>query len=428
MSSHAPSNSKYPAWCTIAISCGLFLLAFAGYALSPVKTSFDSRVSLHTAMSIAYGEGGDLTNYTAQMPPGGEYVIQHVNGRAYNRYPIGASLLAIPGVVVASIVSPAFLDRLREGKTDRFEMMVASAVGAAAVVIFFWLILSKFQSGVIAAGSTFVFAFCTSMWSTATRGLWGHGPLVLMLVIAMLLLERSRERPDLTQYVGLPLAFAFLSRPTAIVPIVVITGYILLFRTRWLVRYVCWAAVIAVPWMAYNIFAYTRPVPAYYRLGLGAGEFSRWEGFLGNLISPSRGLLVYSPILILSVTGFLIAIRDRDQRPLNATYGLIIILMFVTIAAAPMWWAGHSFGPRFTTDVIPLLVYFTSFNFVVFSRLYYSARVAAITAAVLLSMTSFAMHAQGALRQATLNWNVVPDNIDHNPSRAWDWRDPQFAR
>ncbi len=25
-----------------------------------------------------------------------------------------------------------------------------------------------------------------------------------------------------------------------------------------------------------------------------------------------------------------------------------------------------------------------------------------------------------------LKWNVIPNNIDQNPSRLWDWKNPQF--
>jgi len=38
------------------------------------------------------------------------------------------------------------------------------------------MILSQFQSLPIALASTFIFAFSTSIWSTATRALWQHGP------------------------------------------------------------------------------------------------------------------------------------------------------------------------------------------------------------------------------------------------------------
>src|SRR5262249_16622100 len=144
------------------------------------------------------------------------------------------------------------------------EQLIASIVGAAAGVVFYWLILSQFQSQAIALGSTAIFSFGTSMWSTATRALWAHGPLVLMLVIAMLLLVRARQRPQLVQYLGLAVAMAYLMRPTAIVAIIVFSTYVLLLHRPWFVRYVCWAMLVAVPWLVFNFSIYHYLVPAYY--------------------------------------------------------------------------------------------------------------------------------------------------------------------
>lgn len=424
-------KSRMSRYLAVSITLGLFAISFAVYAISPVTWSSDSRVSLHTAMSLAYGEGGDLTNYMPVMPSYGAYVIEYPDGRPRNLYPIGPSLLAIPGVIVASWIQPDFAQRLREeGGTDGLEKTLASIIGAAAAVTFFWLIYERFQSMWIAGSSTFIFAFCTSMWSTATRALFGHGLLVLMLVIAMLLLQRSRRQPGLVQYVGLPLAFAFLSRPTAAVPIVVISVYILVFYRPWFIRYLCWAALIAIPWIAYNISIYGGLFPTYYLHGLGKGQdsVSMWESLAANLVSPSRGLLVFSPVLIMSISGFLLAMREHEQRPLHVAYGLIVVLMLLTIANAPVWWAGGSFGPRFTTDLVPFLAFFTSFNFAQFSKFRYRVRRAATGATIVLAVASLLIHSQGAIRRETWIWNAVPNNIDENPSRVWDWRDPQFAR
>ena len=405
----------------------LFAIIFLIYAASPINTSYDSQVSLHTAMSLLHGKGGDLTDYMREMP-GDTYVLEYPDGKPRNRYPIGPSLLALPGVFIASWILPDFADRLRKGRTDCLEKIFASVIGAMAAVVFFWLIYDHFQSIWIAGSSTLIFAFSTSMWSTATRALFQHGPLVLMLVIAMLLLQRSRNRPALAQYAGAPLAFAFLCRPTAIVPIVVLSTYVLWFHRRRFIHYLCWAAVITVPWIAYNISIYGVPFTAYYLTGLGQGQSSMWESVLGNLLSPSRGLLVFSPVLIFSISGFVLAMCEHQERPLNIAYGLIVALMFVIIVRAPIWWGGHSFGPRFTTDLLPFLVFFTSFTFAHFGKPGNRARMTAISGAVVLAIASLLIHAQGAIRPEPLAWNAVPDNIDNDPARAWDWRDPQFMR
>jgi hypothetical protein len=117
---------------------------------------------------------------------------------------------------------------------------------------------------------------------------------------------------------------AYVIRPTASIPIAVITVYVLALHRQWFLRYMGWAMLIALPWIAFNIATYGAILPSYY-LGLSyAGEGSFSTALLGNLFSPSRGLFIYSPILLLSITGFVIAVREADERMLNVAYGMIV--------------------------------------------------------------------------------------------------------
>jgi hypothetical protein len=82
-----------------------------------------------------------------------------------------------------------------------------------------------------------------------------------------------------------------------------------------------------------------------------AGPF--WEGFYGLLVSPSRGLLVYSPILILAGWGMFRVWRDprfERLRPLSVAVVLLLVLQ------APWfnWHGGWSFGYRLMVDAMPL--------------------------------------------------------------------------
>ena len=252
----------------------------------------------------------------------------------------------------------------KQPATD-LEKAIASVVGAATVAVFFWVILTQFDSVPVALSASLIFAFCTSMWSTATRALWQHGPLVLMLSIAMLLLARTRRRPDLVQYVGVPLALGYVMRPTASLPIAVISVYVLIYHRAWLARYLAGAALVAIPWLVYNLSIYHALLPDYY-VGGAVAQFSPqsqlWDGLLGTLFSPSRGLFIYSPVLLFALSGFALALRDPAQRPLHIGYGVIVAVHTTIMAATAIWWAGHAFGPRYLTDVIPFLVYFTAFN------------------------------------------------------------------
>ncbi len=412
----------------VLLSVALFAFLLAVFAASPVITSTDSRWAIHTAMSFAKGHGGDLTEYLPIVAQQKFYSIEFPDGWPRTRYPIGTALLVMPAVVVAAWLRPDWARGLSTGMPVRTEQFIASIVGAAAGLVFYWVILSQFQSQAIALASTAIFAFCTSIWSTATRALWQHGPLVLMLSIAMLLLVRARRRPELIQYVALPLAMAYLIRPTAIVSIAVLSTYVLLYYRSWFVRYMCWAMLIAIPWIAFNFAIYHRPVPPYYHREAFSVFTQFTEGLLGNLFSPSRGLFVFSPVLLFALSGFVLALRDREQRPLHLAYGAIIGGNMIIIGAASRWWAGHAFGPRFTTDIVPLLVYFTAFNFRLPETFRPRTQIAVSAAIAVLALVSLTIHAQGALRYETWQWNLNPRNIDDDPSRAWDWRDPQFAR
>jgi hypothetical protein len=231
---------------------------------SPVRTPFDSRWSIHTALSLFEGQGGDLSDYLPVLEKNDFYAIEFPGGRPHTVFPIGVSILVAPIVGVIALIDPSFKSMLREHVPANLEKVLASLIGAVAAALFFWVVLGQFQRVSIALVTTIIFSLCTSMWSTATRALWQHGPLVLMFVITMLLLQRARKNPPLIQYVGLPLAFAYAIRPTASIPIVVITGYIIIYYRAWFIRYVVGASLIAVPWIAFNLEIYGAILPPYY--------------------------------------------------------------------------------------------------------------------------------------------------------------------
>ncbi len=412
---------------TALAALGLFLALVAIYVASPMRTPYDSRWSIHTADSFLHGHGGDLSAYLPVLEKNQFYFIDYEHGRPHNGYPIGVSLMAAPFVAVIELVNPSFADLLKEQVPDNVEKVLASIFGAAAAVLFFYLVLDRFRQWAIALASTLIFALCTSMWSLATRALWQHGPLVLMFVTAMLLLQRAKDRPALVQYVSLPLAFAYIIRPTAAVPIVVISAFVLLYHRKFLIRYLGWAMLFALPWLAFNVVTYGRILPPYYLLlspgGTAASAFG--EALAGHLISPARGLFIYSPVLLFALPGFVLAWRDRTERPLHLAYAAIVVLILIAISLFPAWWAGHSFGPRYMIDVLPFLAYFTAFSF----DLRPGARRGAVLAVIgVLAAISFTIHLRGATRSGPWAWNVSPEDVDKNPARLWDWRDPPFLR
>ena len=104
------------------------------------------------------------------------------------------------------------------------------------------------------------------------------------------------------------------------------------------------------------------------------------------------------------------------------------MLHTVLISNFSIWWGGHSFGPRLMTDIVPFLCYFVAFNFQLGDAVASWKRQAVAAVVAMFAAVSFLIHAQGALRNPPMAWNATPDNIDQNPSRLFDWSDPQFMR
>src|SRR6202000_3120944 len=82
----------------------------------------------------------------------------------------------------------------------------------------------------------------------------------------------------------------------------------------------------------------------------------------GELISPNRGLLIYTPIVLFSIVGAIRAarIQTRDAARLVWLAGASVVLL-LGYAFYPLWFGGWTYGPRFLTDTMPvaclLLVY-----------------------------------------------------------------------
>ena len=105
----------------------------------------------------------------------------------------------------------------------------------------------------------------------------------------------------------------------------------------------------------YNTLRFGLPWKTGYQLT--RGEFFTtppWIGFYGLVLSPFRGLIWFSPVLLAALPGFR---RFRRTHPpeADALAGIvgIYLLLFSTWW---MWWGGFAWGPRFLLPIIPLLV------------------------------------------------------------------------
>jgi hypothetical protein len=405
----------------------------------------DSMWSIPTAVSLLDHGDANLDEYLPVLKARGFVLTQRIGDHYYTIYPLGASIMAMPGVLalrpVAAAVTrfaPTLWTALANTQSRRG---CGPVVGEPIVTLHSWtehLIASAFVAGttviiyLIAVGETsvfgavavaLIFAFGTSAWSTASRALWQHGPSMFLLSLALLILLRGGR----LFWVGLLLAGAYVVRPTNLIPLVGAAGWVLGSRPRRLPEFLLGVASVFALFVLSNLSIYGSWLSPYYRPGFYSSNAFIAEALAGDLISPNRGLFVYSPVLLLSLMGFALKVASRRQTLLDLSLAACIIGHWIAIAAANgNWWAGHSYGPRFFTDLLPYLIYFI---IPVVAWLDSASGVRRLAVAALLgvtALTSVAMHAQGALNPETSAWNGYPVNIDLEPVRVWDWRRPQF--
>ena len=303
------------------IPAAVFTVVYVTHFLSGVIASGDSRWCIHTAQSILQEGNANLDEYPDDLKDNDYYWIEKIDGHCYTRFPIGASLVALPFVFVIDhafkiafplipTLEPFLIRHCGKPLTHitvttihwRIELAIACFVVALASV-FMYLLAREILSVRTALLITFLYAFCTSSWSIASRSMGQHGPSMLMLGIALYLYVVARRRPAVAQYISLPLAFAYVVRPTNSIPIAIITLCVLLEYRRYFVKYLLWAAPVTIPFVLYNFHIYHAPISTYYlpqRLG---STTTFLEALAGLLVSPSRGLVVYTPVCLLCFVG-----------------------------------------------------------------------------------------------------------------------------
>lgn len=404
----------------------VFLAAYLVYDSSPVTTSFDSRWSIPTALSLLREGNTDLDEYYRPEFEK-DFRIEKVGNHYRAIYPVGAPLVALP--FVAAIERLEGRDVLVEhARTERF---VASVVVALAVAVMF-VLASRRAGAAVGLAVAAVLAFGTPAWSVASRALWQHGPSMLALAVALRIATEAEREPDLIRYASLPLSISFAFRPTNAIPIAAFALFVLIHHRRRFLRFLFWALPASLALLAYHLAVYRSVLPPYY---LHAASYVPTyvaphsaadvpAALAATLVSPSRGLFVYCPALLFAVWGAAIALRGRDRL---APYLLgALALHWIALSSWRMWWGGHSYGPRMFCDVLPLAAYFL---IPAFARLRARGSIGWPGVALALALAAGAfIHFRGANHFEVWKWNFVPESVDTAPRRVWDLRDIQFLR
>ena len=342
-------------------------------------------------------------------------------GHLRSRYPI-----AIP-VLITPLYAPAlwWLEHNQVSDDDvrfRLAVVVMERVGAAAIasasVALVFLALCRLTRPTLAAGIATAYAVGTNTWSTSSQALYQHGPAELALAgLSLCLLADDTRRTVIAA--GFFAAIGVLARPTMGVFAVCAVLFVWWERPRHRLAFAALTVLGGVALIAYNV--------AFFGHGLGGYadivRFFRWPNLTrltGLLISPSRGLLIYTPAAALSLPQMLRGRGAAHAWLKYAAAGVVGYLLLYTCFGG--WWGGYAYGPRFLTDTLPALAILAAPTV---ERLWQNPK----GRALIVGLTTWGVVVQAiGVYCDDRSWDALPVPVDRQKGRLWEWGDPQILR
>ncbi|NKQ35397.1 MAG: hypothetical protein HF973_07245 [Chloroflexi bacterium] len=344
--------------------------------------------------------------------------ILNIDGRFYNYFPAGPSLLSLPAILVTKAVGWDM--RLPQDNVNAQRLL--SSLTAVAMV---WLVygiarpyLPHRDSLVITAvsifGSTLISALGVALWSINYS--------VIFIGLSLLLITRYDSGKSATVHpwlLGMLLFLAWFSRAAAAAFILPVFPYLLVTDWRQMVKTAVAAAIPFFLFLLWSKNEFGSWLPIYYSAArLQAARDPFWLALYGHLFSPSRGLFIFMPYFLLLIPGLWLLYRQklvhspRMNQFGNALLWLCLLwtgLHLAIASRAATWWGGDSFGPRILTElVLALTLLLILFWAEARERLSRRRRQWVTAVYLLLGLTAAFIHSyQGLYNNSTAVWNTI---------------------
>lgn len=416
---------------TNAMSNGLFALGVATLGATAAvtvlfavnrMTDSDPMGSLLVAESLVSRGSVFLDHYPELVRTSLGYRLTNVGGNLAYAFPPGTSLIVLPIALLMHVFGQSMVE---------FDHVIQ--IGIAALTAFLTVALSALlarrlvnsASALLIAGSVW---FGTSFSSTGATALWSHNFTVVFALASLWVLTIMLQSQSLALWPWLSgcLFMAFLVRPQSLTLAVVLVATLTVTWRQVALRLVLSLGVLFGIFLTLNMVLTGQLLPEYFRASRLLGEADFFTALYGNVISPGRGFLIYTPILL--ALPVLAMVRDRRWSRTDLTLLAValawITLHLIAISRFDHWWGGWAFGARLMTDVVPAVVLLTALVWP--HPLRSLAQKLSVGLFVCLAVISVWMHSyQGLLNPYTRFWYVEP-NLDLEPELISNWAYPQF--
>lgn len=337
------------------LGCGVFLVV-AGVYLSTGSgriDSIDGQVRFEATAALL-----DLGRLQIRDPAIQFAGVPAAQGRLYSPYGPAASVAAAPLVALGGLVADP------RGELRRFLFSLTGGLFGAATAALLFLFLCELGLGQRQAVFwALAAAFATYLWPGAETVLdQGQHAFWTLLAVWLGHLAARRDSQPLAAAGGLAAGVLVLHQIPFMLHLPVLGLATLENRAAGAARttprgrylfFLAAAGVGCAALMAYRLSVFGalfQPSPVNYpHPPLIANPLA---GIAGLLLSPGKGLLLYSPALLLAVLG----VRGLAQRSpgLVRTIAVLSALQLLFIGSLSIWHGEWSWGPRYLLVLIPL--------------------------------------------------------------------------
>lgn len=277
------------------------------------------------------------------------FYLRKVNNHYLSAFPIMNTILSLPIflVYVPFITTISWDDvYLLSHLSGSFILSISCA---ALFYLFSRVLKSSSRTSYIL---TAVYALATINLPLISQALWQHGAVQFFSILALIFF--LRERYLLT---FMFLGFGILSRPTAGIVFAVLFLFLYFSKKLNIKVAISTAIGILIPilfFFSYNFIYYTDLSNQGYASQLGNSWLGNFpESLIGIWVSPSKGLLIYSPIFIFTLVGIW---KGYKKDNLVAISFWIILLHTLVLSKWKHWYGGYGYGYRMISDVIPFFI------------------------------------------------------------------------
>ncbi len=290
-------------------------------------------------------------------PSSAYWIVPVSGGHELSLYPVVLPVLVAPFYLPAVAYLDAWgWDQLRVDRVARIMEKLCASLLAAAAAALLYLLLRRRSEPPAALLLTLAFAFGTTTWVISSQALWSHG-LAELLIVATLFLLTGPSTTARALAAGCLCGLIACNRP----PDAILAAGLGLYGLWWAGRLApALAAGAMLPVglvLVYNLGVVGNVAGAYALIGDATFlQHNMLSGLAGLLFSPTRGLFVFSPFLLFLPFYLPQVLSDRGARGLTAAIGVAMLLQLLLYAMAD-WRQGASWGPRWLTDALPMLVW-----------------------------------------------------------------------